>query len=269
MNDPRPRAIVVGYSGPVAQQRRALSVGDEVTFGRGNTVTFCFPSEPRLSRLAGVIRGLDDGVVVTNLSTTHDLNVRLKNDNVRLAASVAGHPVAALLLTAGDLRITWPGAMAGYVEISINATSEPETKYNATVIGRTTERPMSLNRNTKEFAVALLLCRPRLRADLGARVAPTVPDLTRQILEVTSSVYLLRQLDRDRETRRKMLARTHEHLKNLRDKVVQAGLVNVGVRLSVDRVADLLVTHNILTQQDLALLEDPKWINDQQRRWNW
>lgn len=261
------RATVSGLGGIAEPAEHALLPGQQLTFGRDRTVDVRFPGETRLSRLAGCIRGLPDGVAITNFSATHDIYVRASTETMRLAASAAGQPVASVLLGGGTASITWPGSHSSSIWITLNAGPPVDAAFARTVTGRATFHPLSLNEVTKEFAVALFLCLPRLRGVPGETATSSVPELTRQILHGTNSFRLLQDFDTSRETRTKLTNRTHEHLKSLRDKLIQAQLAPAGATLSPESIADLLVDHNVLRTRHVELLDDDEWLTQQEPNW--
>lgn len=130
-----------------------------------------------------------------------------------------------------------------------------------------TQIPLTLNPETKEFITALLLCRPRLLGGGPAAGPPPVPELTRQILIATNSWHLLRQFDNNEAVRARMTGRVHEHLKQLRAKLTSRGLAPPGARLSAAVIADLLIDHDVVVHRHLALLDDPAWLERQEQRW--
>ena len=261
------RALVTGVVGGRLQPPRRLLQGHQLTFGRERIVDVCFPDEPRLSRLAGTLRGLSEGVAVTNLSRTHDLFVSSGPETMRLAATAAGVPVASLLLGVGAARIGWQGADGSEVRLDVRGDLDDETPMPAQGTARSTLNPLKLNELTKEFVVALFLCRPRLRAVPGANVTPNAPELTRQILVAMSSFALVAEFDNDKAARARLVSRTYEHLKSLRDKLVRAGLAMQAEGLSPESIAGLLVDNAVVRSRHLDLLRDEQWLSRQEREW--
>lgn len=263
----QPRATVAGRGEAAEQIEHELCVGQQLTFGRGRHADIRFPEQTRLSRLAGSVHGLPEGVAVTNLSANHDLHVRTSSETVRLAPTRSEQPVTSVLVSSGLAIITWPGSDGSSVWIAIQSSLSANARSVRTATGAGTVHPLTLNEATKEFAVALFLCRPRLRAVPGETATPSVPELTRQILRGTNSFHLLQRLDADREARTRLTNRTHEHLKTLRDKLIQAGLAPADAALSPESIADLLVDHNVLRSQHLDLLDDEEWLTRQEQNW--
>lgn len=263
----RLRATVSGLGGIAEPAEHDLVLGQQLTFGRDRTVDVRFPGETRLSRLAGTIRGVPDGVAITNLSVTHDIHVRAATETLRLAASAAGQPMTSVLLSGGTATVTWPGSHTSSIRIALHVRPTTTAAAARTVTGRTTFHPLSLNEATKEFAVALFLCLPRLRGVPGETATPSVPELTRQILLGTNSFRLVQAFDGSRDTRTKLTNRAHEHLKSLRDKLIHAQLAPAGTALSPEAIADLLVDHNVLSARHMELLADDEWLTQQEQNW--
>lgn len=260
------RATVMAAGGDQAAVQ--LHDGQQLTFGRDPSADVRLPDEGRLSRLAGAVRAFGDGVAITNLSATHDLYVRSDTGTgtVRLAPTAAGQPVASLLITGGISTITWPGA-GPTTAVTVRVVSVPADLPTRPAAGSSTARPLTLNPITKEFAVALLLCRPRLEGVPGAVSTPAVPELTRQLLATMNSFWLMNQFDEDPTVRARLTARTHEHLRSLRDKIVRAGIAPEGAALSPEAIADLLVDENVLRHSHLDLLSNETWLTAQEREW--
>ena len=259
--------MVTGRGDVADAAEHTLRLGQQLTFGRDRSVDIRFPAQGRLSRLAGLIRGVPDGVTITNLSASHGLHVQTERETMVLVATAEGRPVTSVLVSGGSATVTWPGAGEAAIGLAMRAVPGVGTSAVRTVTGEPTRYPLTLNELTKEFAVALFLCLPRLRAVPGRTTTPTVTDLTRQILSGTNSFHLLGRFDADRSERTKLTGRTHEHLKSLRDKIVQAGLAPPEGTLSPESVADLLVLHNVVGVRHVALLDDDDWLSRQEQNW--
>lgn len=248
--------------------RRALSPGLHVTFGRDPTAVLCFPGDNRLSRYAGEIRWGTDGLTITNVSSRHSLFVESITGSAELEPCENHHELAAFVLGGGTATVSgpWPGSQ-GMLSVEIL----PGARLGGRPIpaaGTTTEVPLRLRENSKLFVTALLLCRPRLAgAQNGPPVVPTVPELTRQILVATDSFHLLPEFDDGGPGRKRLTARVHDQLAELRDKLVRHGLAAPGSRLPSPALVELLVRHRIVTKRHLLLLGDPAWRTAQYERW--
>ena len=79
-------------------------------------------------------------------------------------------------------------------------------------------------------------CRPWLIDPARGTPLPRTPEIARAALEVTDAHHELECFDSDPAFRDRLSARVGEHLKVLRRKIAERGLVRPGVRLS-DEVA--------------------------------
>lgn len=263
------RASITQVVGGISAPPLRLRVGEQLTFGRDQTSDIRFSQEPRLSRLAGTVRGLPEGVAVTNLSATHALLVDIALETSRLASTTSGQPVSALLLTGGkDCSITWPGSSSSCLKISVSGVLVPTVRsLLLPEPDSSTYKPLRLSTGTKEFFVALLLCEPRLNPALGAVSVSGVPALTRQLLIRASSYRMLSLYDNDEDWRKKLNSRTQEHIKTLRMKLGHAGLADGKPELSLGAIVDLLIGNNVIQRQHLRLFDDPSWLGRQEIEW--
>jgi hypothetical protein len=148
---------------------------------------------------------------------------------------------------------------SGVVEGSLDEAPEPDV--DPTLL------PLRLDPDTKLFLVALMWCRPWLTDPTRTTPLPRTPEIARAALEVTGAHYELERFDTDPAFRDRLAARVGEHLKVLRHKIAERGLVRPGVRLSDEVVAEVLVEHAVITAGDLARLEDPSWCTRQEDLW--
>jgi hypothetical protein len=133
--------------------------------------------------------------------------------------------------------------------------------------GDATLLPLSLDSRTKLFLVALLWCRPWLADPSRTTPLPRAPEIARAALEVTSARYELARFDTDSAFRDRLSAQVGEHLKVLRRKLAERGLVRPGLRLSDEVVVRTLVEHSVISASDLELLDDPQWRSRQEDLW--
>ncbi len=238
-----------------------------LTFGRDPGGDLVFVDDFELSRRAGELRHDGSGVVVANLSTVHSLFVNSLAGSIRLAPARPDASPGAYVMADGVFEITvrnWQvSGCRIIVEVDSTSTinSPPDSlKAPGTVF------PLRLNPETKEFVTALMLCRPKLQAGSATPVMPTVPELAQQILKVTNSWHLLRQFDEDPVVRAQLTGRIHEHLRQLRKKLSDRGLVAKGA-LAPPVLADVLINNDIIVPSHLALLDDPTWQTTQADLW--
>jgi hypothetical protein len=127
--------------------------------------------------------------------------------------------------------------------------------------------PLYLDPKTKLFLVALMWCQPWLVDPARTTPLPRTPEMARAALEVTDAHYELERFDNDPAFRDRLSARVGEHLKVLRHKITERGLVRPGIRLSDEVVVEVLIENGIITPADLARLNDPAWCSRQEDLW--
>ena len=249
--------------------------GDRLVFGRGPDVDLELPGDRGLSRRAGVISALPSGVWVANISRTHALYAVSDGYRIRLPPlEDRGDPRGGWLVRAGavqvgsrgmldqgqPLRVTvGPPGPGGLLDVAGDHPVRPDA--DATLL------PLHLDPHTKLFLVALMWCRPWLMDLTRTTPLPRTPEIARAALEVTDAHYEIDRFDHDPAFRDRLSARVGEHLKVLRHKIAERGLVRGGVRLSDEVVVEVLLEHAVITPADLARLEDPAWCSRQEDLW--
>ena len=239
-----------------------------------------FEGDSRLSRRAGQIHHLGPVVAVTNLSASHSLFVHAEGATRErlLPADRDAEPVSRFL-TSGTHEVTSPRweDSGCRILITIDPPAAPEgppaDRTDVPADRSQTVVALNLNPATKEFATALVLCRPKLLNGPTAQVPP-VPDLTRAVLVATGSQHLLDRFDADapgrpragRTDRDKLVGRVHDHLKQLRAKVFSAELTT-SRELRPHELADVLIENDVVTTAHLDLLTDPEWLTVQESLW--
>ena len=83
---------------------------------------------------------------------------------------------------------------------------------------------------TKLFLVALMWCHPWLLDPAGATPLPRTPEIARAALEVTGAYHELERFDTDPAFRDRLSARVAEHIKVLRRKITDRGLVRADIQ---------------------------------------
>ena len=142
-----------------------------------------------------------------------------------------------------------------------------DTTPPARADGDPTLLPLYLDPNTKLFLVALMWCRPWLIDPARSTPLPRTPEIARAALEVTDAHHEIECFDSDPAFRDRLSARVGEHLKVLRRKIVERGLVRPGVRLSDEVAVGVLIETGIIAAADLARLSDPAWCSRQEDLW--
>jgi hypothetical protein len=262
-------AHVTTPSGMVA----AIEPGTRLVFGRGPDVDLAVSAGRGLSRRAGTITAVEGGAWIANISRTHALYAEGDGYRIRLPRmDETGEPSQGWFLRHGTalvgsramldegqpLRLVVAGSASGSGDGSasgVRAEGEP------------TLLPLYLDPNTKLFLVALLWCRPWLVDPARATPLPRTPEIARAALEVTDAHHELHRFDLDAAVRDRLSARVGEHLKVLRRKISERGLVRPGVRLSDEVAVGTLIENGIITTSDLDRIGDPAWCSRQEDLW--
>jgi hypothetical protein len=245
-----------------------MEPSDQILFGREPGLDLVFSGDPDLSRRAGELRHIGTGVAVTNLSGVHSLYVKSLAGKIKLSPLREGSPPGLYVMTAGEFEISvrnWERSgcriLVHITATSVNVAAEMPAGAQGTRL------PLRLNPHTKEFATALVLCKSKLEAGGSSTpIMPTVPEITRRVLEATGSWNLLREYESDNGGRTRLSGRIHEHLKQLRAKLYDRGLVPAGP-LAPPILADVLINNDIIKPSDLRLFDDPGWLEVQSRLW--
>jgi hypothetical protein len=250
--------------------------GKRLVFGRGPDADLTIAAGRGLSRRAGLIAAVNGGVWVANISCTHALYTVSDGCRIRLPRmEERGEPVGGWFVRTGtvlvgsrtmlddgqSLRVTvGDGPVAELVDTGrVRARARPDEDV--------TLLPLYLDPKTKLFLVALMWCRPWLADPTRTTPLPRTPEIARAALEVTDAYYELDRFDNDPAFRDRLSARVGEHLKVLRHKISERGLVRAGVRLSDEVVVEVLIEHEVVTTADLARLNDPAWCSRQEDLW--
>jgi hypothetical protein len=258
------RARVTGAQGTSV----FLTEGHPLLVGRDHECDLSFPSEARLSRRAAHLSWNGFGVVIANVSRTHGLTVTAAATTARLPSRSAAGPTTGFFVASGTATMTGPSWPDSPFKVDVEVGASPIASSSAANLALSaTREPFRLRPDTKEFLTALMLCRPRLEDPAGAATPPPVPQLTRQILEVTNSWHLLREFAVDESVRTTLVGRVHEHVKGLRAKVLRHELVPQGTRLPPPALVEVLVISEALTPAHLRLLHDDAWLEWQEAQW--
>ena len=127
--------------------------------------------------------------------------------------------------------------------------------------------PLYLDPMTKIFLVALMWCRPWLLDPAAITPLPRTPEIARDALQATGAYHELERFDTDPAFRDRLSARVAEHIKVLRRKIADRGLIGPDMRLSDEVVVRILIEHGIITAADLGRLNDPAWCSRQEDLW--
>ncbi|HXJ25314.1 MAG TPA: hypothetical protein VNH17_06430 [Streptosporangiaceae bacterium] len=274
----------------------AVPPGGRLVFGRGPDVDLVVPAGRGLSRRAGLISAVEGGGWVANLSSTHALYTEGDGYRIRLPRlDEGGEPSAGWFVREGSilvgsramlddgqpLRLVVAAAdgaapVAGDVpggDLAGGAAGNGAAADGALdarylrADGDVTLLPLYLDPNTKLFLVALMWCRPWLIDPGRSTALPRTPEIARAALECTDAHHEIERFDTDPAFRDRLSARVGEHLKVLRRKIVERGLVRPGTRLSDEVAVGALIENGIVAPADLARLSDPAWCSRQEDLW--
>jgi hypothetical protein len=259
----------------------AIPEGGRIVFGRGPDADVVLAAGPGLSRRAGVISAVGGGAWIANISRTHALYAEGDGYRVRLPRmesdgdlAAAGEPSKGWFLRAGtalvgsramlddgqSLRLVVAGA-------PVPGTGSEPADLPRAASGDATQLPFYLDPHTKLFLVALLWCRPWLIDPARGTPLPRTPEIARAALIVTDAHHELDCFDTDPAFRDRLSARVGEHLKVLRRKLTERGMVRAGVRLSDEVAVGALIENGIVTDNDLDRINDPAWCSRQEDLW--
>jgi hypothetical protein len=277
------RAMAVGVSAAArvtTPSGRTIGIpdGDRVVFGRGPDADVMIAVGRGLSRRAGVITAMNGGAWVANISCTHALYTVSDGCRIRLPRmEEAGEPSGGWFLRAGSVLVgsramlddghSLQVAVVGAAGAGASLADVTPIPPRARPAGEATLLPLYLDPKTKLFLVGLMWCRPWLIDPSRTTPLPRTPEIARAALEVTDAHYELERFDTDPVFRDRLSARVGEHVKVLRHKITERGLVRPGVRLSDEVVVEVLIEHGIVTAADLARLHDPAWCSRQEDLW--
>ena len=274
----------------------AVPPGGRLVFGRGPDVDLVVPAGRGLSRRAGLISAVEGGGWVANLSSTHALYTEGDGYRIRLPRlDEGGEPSAGWFIRAGSILVgsramlddgqplrlvvaaadgaapvagDVPGGdlAAGAAGNGAAADGALDARY-LRADGDVTLLPLYLDPNTKLFLVALMWCRPWLIDPGRSTALPRTPEIARAALECTDAHHEIERFDTDPAFRDRLSARVGEHLKVLRRKIVERGLVRPGTRLSDEVAVGALIENGIVAPTDLVRLSDPAWCSRQEDLW--
>ncbi|HUK73813.1 MAG TPA: hypothetical protein VLW50_34565 [Streptosporangiaceae bacterium] len=269
--DPAAAAHVTTPTGDVV----GIPLGCRLVFGRGPDADLLIPVGRGLSRRAGLIAAVSGGAWVANISRTHALYTESDGNRTRLPRmEEGGEPSGGWFVRAGItlvgsramlddgqfLRVVVASATDGMTNLGVDAPLV-RADSDATLL------PLYLDPKTKLFLVALMWCRPWLIDPTRTTPLPRTPEIARAALEVTGAWYELERFDNDPAFRDRLAARVGEHVKVLRRKITERGLVRSDIRLSDEVVVEVLIEHAVIGSADLARLNDPVWCSRQEDLW--
>jgi hypothetical protein len=248
--------------------------GRRLVFGRGPDTDLVISAGRGLSRRAGVVTAAGGGAWVANISRTHALYAEGNGYRIRLPRMESqGQPTGGWFVQEGTALIGSRGMLDEGKPIRLVVASQVREAVDGSDGGRgraeedATLLPLYLDPNTKLFLVALMWCRPWLVDPARGTPLPRTPEIARAALEVTEARHELDCFNSDPAFRDRLSARVGEHVKVLRRKIAERGLVRAEIRLSDEVVVGALIEHGIVTPEDLDRLANPAWISRQEDLW--
>ena len=249
--------------------------GTRLIFGRGADADLVIPAGRGLSRRAGAISADAGGAWVANLSKTHALYAEGDGYRIRLPRmDETGEPSAGWFVREGTALVGSRAMLDEGQPLRLVVASRavmpgaPDTDAaRLRADGDATLLPLYLDPNTKLFLVALMWCRPWLLDPARSTPLPRTPEIARAALEATDAHHEIERLDSDPAFRDRLSARVGEHLKVLRRKIIERGLVRPGIRLSDEVAVGVLIENGTISAADLARLSDPAWCSRQEDLW--
>jgi hypothetical protein len=253
-----------------------LPDGTSLVFGRGPDADLVLAGGRGLSRRAGVISAIAGGALVANISYTHALYAEGNGFRVRLPRlDEPGEPSGGWFVQRGTALVGSRSMLdeGQPLRLVVTARSADEdgdgtdSEQAQGAAGDATVLPLYLDPNTKLFLVALIWCRPWLIDPARTTPIPRTPEIARAALEVTDAHHEIECFDTDPAFRDRLSARVGEHIKVLRRKISERGLVRPDIRLSDEVAVGVLIENAVVTAADLDRLGDPAWCSRQEDLW--
>jgi hypothetical protein len=247
--------------------------GSRLVFGRGPDADLTISAGRGLSRRAGMVTAVSGGAWIANISRTHALYAEGDGYRIRLPRMEQnGEPSGGWFVRAGTTlvgsRTMLDDGKALHVVVTGGGGELPDAEgVRLRPDGEPTLLPLYLDPMTKLFLVALMWCQPWLLDPSHTTPLPRTPEIARAALEATGAYHELERFDGDPVFRDRLSARVAEHLKVLRRKISDRGLVRADTRLSDEVVVQVLLEHGIITVGDLARLGDAAWCSRQEDLW--
>jgi len=248
--------------------------GGRLVFGRGPDADLTIAAGRGLSRRAGVISAVAGGAWIANISRTHALYAEGDGYRIRLPRmEQQDEPSGGWFVNSGTVLVGSRAMLDDGLPLEVMVSGcgdqwgESADAARARTDDEATLLPLYLDPTTKLFLVALMWCRPWLLDPAAAAPLPRTPEIAREALQVTGAYHELERFDTDPAFRDRLSARVAEHIKVLRHKITDRGLVRPDLRLSDEVVVRVLIEHGIITAADLTRLNDPAWCSRQEDLW--
>jgi hypothetical protein len=253
--------------------RRFLGPGDRLAFGRGPDVDLPLGEDRWMSRRLGHLVVSDGSVHVVNDSRKLILHVKTEAEIVQLPAATPGASDVGCTLFSGVAMIGSAAMLRERRALVVTlpdrwrTTPDPGLPVTGAARNLSTVPPLRLNPATREFMVALLLCRPWLEDQSRVSALPSVPQIGRQALTVTHAHHRLAEIERDAKQRDQLTEQIKGQIKQLREKLQGKGYLPANGSVGHTSITSTLIHYDIITRRDLALFDDDHWISLQENRW--
>jgi hypothetical protein len=247
--------------------------GGHLVFGRGPDADLVISAGRGLSRRAGIISAIAGGALVANISYTHALYAEGEGFRIRLPRmDDRGEPPGGWFVRRGTALVGSRSMLDEGQPLRLVVAERPEAAgdgdgHGLGPSGDATVLPLYLDPNTKLFLVALIWCRPWLIDPSRSTPIPRTPEIARAALEVTDAHHEIECFDTDPAFRDRLSARVGEHIKVLRRKIVERGLIRPDIRLSDEVAVGVLIENAVIAPADLERLADPAWCSRQEDLW--
>ena len=251
----------------------AMPEGSRLVFGRGPDADLTISAGRGLSRRAGVVTAMGGGAWVANISRTHALYAEGDGYRIRLPRMEQhGEPSGGWFVRVGTTLVGSrnmldEGKALHVVVVGQGGDLADAESARLRLDGEATLLPLYLDPMTTLFLVALMWCQPWLQDPSRTTPLPRTPEIARAALEATGAYHELERFDGEPAFRDRLSARVAEHVKVLRRKISDRGLVRADTRLSDEVVVQVLLEHGIITVADLARLGDAAWCSRQEDLW--
>jgi hypothetical protein len=240
----------------------AMPEGSRLVFGRGPDADLTIAAGRGLSRRAGVVTAVSGGAWVANISRTHALYAEGDGYRIRLPRMEQhGEPSGGWFVRVGTTLVGSRNMLDEGKALHVVVAGQGVDLADAE------SARLRLDPMTKLFLVALMWCQPWLEDPSRTTPLPRTPEIARAALEATGAYHELERFDGDPVFRDRLSARVAEHVKVLRRKISDRGLVRADTRLSDEVVVQVLLEHGIITVADLARLGDAAWCSRQEDLW--
>src|SRR6266536_4174706 len=211
---PQPTSAVVARVRAPSGLVVGMPEGSRLVFGRGPDVDLTIAVGRGLSRRAGLITTVADGIWIANISRTHALYAEGDGYRIRLPRmEERDEPTGGWFVRAGTVLVGSRAMLDEGRPLAVIVSGGDDRwgvgadGARARGDGEATLLPIYLDPMTKLFLVALMWCRPWLLDPAATTPLPRTPEIARGALEVTGAYHELERFDHDQAFRNRLSAR--------------------------------------------------------------